>query len=139
MLETKLKNKKAWLRIVEAFMAVLIVMSVLLVIVVRANNRSYEGEIDAMQRNILLTVYRDNTLRSQVINNDTTGVNELIKTIVPDWINYASQICNPLDLCPLNASSKVLLNKEIYANDVVITSNLTVYSERKLKIFFWRK
>ena len=137
-LTNKNKSKKAWLRIFEAFLAVLLVFGVLLVIISRSNSSvSKSAEIMKLERGILVSISQDATLRDQILVNNTLGSKNYIEKIKPTGLNYSLQICNPLEVCPLTASEDVLVNNEIYASNILIISNLSDYNERQLKLFFW--
>jgi hypothetical protein len=134
-----LKNKRGWLKIFEAFLAVLLIMGFLLITLSRQDVGNNEAsEIGKLQRSVLTSIDNDPILRNQVLINDTSGSIIFINKLKPVGFNYSLQVCNPLDICPLNTSSDIIANKQIYANSILITSNLTYYNQRQLKLFFWR-
>ena len=133
------QNKKAWLRIMEAFLAVLLILSVLLVIISRQKaDYNKQEEIMILQAKILEVATHDENLRNQLLNNDTSGVNVVIESLIPSRLNYTTRICNYKDICSLG----YILDKNIYADEALIVANITQYSAEnstKLKIFLWEK
>lgn len=134
-----MNNKKGWLRIFEAFLAIVILISVILIVL---NNRravyDKEEEILNLQANILEYVKSDDAIRSQVLSNNITGVENKIKNVIPDWINYSARVCNYDDICSLG----FYVPKDVYTNEVLIAANLTYYNPdeaKKVKLFFWEK
>ena len=133
------KNKKAWLRIVEAFIAILLILATLLILLNRqTTDNSLDNEITLLQDRIIVTISKDDNFRNQILSNDSSGVEAYLDNVLPYWLNSSVSICNPLEVCPINVSSDIILNKNIYSSSALVVSNLTTYSERQLKLFFWR-
>lgn len=133
------KSKKAWIRILEAFLAVLLIFGVLLVVLSRSGSSvNKSSEIMKLERSILLSISQDSTLRNEILDNITTKSDIYIEKIKPASLNYSLQVCDALAVCPLDAPEDILLNKEIYASNILIIANLSDYRERQLKLFFWQ-
>ena len=92
------------------------------------------------QRQILDVVSKNNSLRSEIINTTDTEnndkVNAAILTMIPASWNFATNICSLDGICPNPMDYE---NKDVYATEVLITSNLTQYSPKKLRFFVWGK
>ncbi len=135
-----MKNKKAWLRIVEAFLAVVIIASVLLIVFVRQPNQTRAEEIAKFQRAILRQIALDDVLRQDVLIGGETEKENIISFInenKPDYWNFEIEICGIEDVCGISEYPPEALNKEIYAQEILITSTLENYSPKKLKMFVW--
>jgi len=133
------KNKKAWLRIVEAFISIMLIFTVLMIIVARQQiSESREDELVRLQRFVLKQIIEDTELRNQVLNNDTSGVKDYVNNTLPNWIDYNIKICKYNDICGLG----YYVEGEIYTDEVLIVSNLTYFNPDhayKLKLFFWER
>lgn len=132
----KRKNKKAWIRIVEAFVAVMMVMTVMLIIIQMKSideQEETEKELSGLQTNILKQVSMDDNLRSQVLNRNTSGVEELVSRIIPSRYNYTVRICNLGRIC----EKGFYLEQEVFTEESVISANLTEYSPKVVKLFWW--
>ncbi len=147
-------NKKAWLRIVEAVIAVLIVASVFTFILVRQRQARTGEEIDQLARTLVFQIERNNSLREVVFEDGSdvcekvgeTGCVE-IKTIkngelfeyveekIPLYIDFELKICAVDSVCGLEES----IDKKTYVNKVIISSSLQEYKPKKLKLFLWEK
>ncbi len=131
------KDIKAWLRIVEAFIAVLIVIGVVLAVLSKQSPGANISEsVYEKQRNILNIIGKNNGLRAYVLAGNNAEINNVIDDMVPASWNYATEICELDSICN---SASTPNDKEVYTTEVVITSTLTQYSPKKLRFFVWMK
>lgn len=154
----KKKNKKAWLKIVEAFLSILIVLGAVLVIVSKQETRLLDkiaktGEegIYEKQKEVLDAVSRNETLRGIIVSKNLGSksyafesyktwhpLNDFIYLILPSSWNFATNICKAAEgVCPNPVSSDLMLGKEIYVEEKIITSTLETYSPKRVKLFIW--
>lgn len=131
-----INNKRGWLKIVEAVIAILIVFGAVLYIVSKQDYSNYSSDsIYQKQQEILGIIAKNDTLRGMVINEDTNGVEGAIGSMIPVSWNYSTCICNITLLCSPNTPH----DKEVYVEEAVITSTLQTYSPKKLRFFVWMK
>lgn len=131
-----MENKKAWLRIIEAVMAILIVASVLIIIMLVTPPQVDIGErIYERQRVILRQISLNDSLRGEILSGQTTNTEKFIKNLAPVSWNFTTRVCEIEEICgmPQGFDTK----KEIYADQILITANLTYYGPKKLKLFIW--
>ena len=90
-----------------------------------------------MQRFILEEVLKNDDLRNQILANNTNGVELFVNQSKPNWLNSFVRICNYEDICSLG----FIVEGEIYADEVLVVTNITDYPSNalKLKLFFWEK
>ena len=145
-------NKRGWLKVIESFIAILLVMAIVLVVI---NNKDISGD-DASstfyntEKSILKEIQLNSTLRGEII--DTPEGTELdgvdfpqqtkskIETKTPSQINCTAKICSPSDICLLTDEKITLLGikeKNVYVESVMITSTFDTFSPRVLKLFCW--
>ena len=137
-----MKNKKAWLRIVEAFLAVLIITSVLLTVIVNQPRESQSEEIHNMQRLILQQIALDDSLRADVLIGVKTNIEKFVNGMKPALWNSEIEICEIEDACGMTVFPEEAVGKEIYAEEILISSTPEKYdsdSIKKLKLFVWIK
>ncbi|MFA7708054.1 MAG: hypothetical protein WCX73_03830 [Candidatus Pacearchaeota archaeon] len=128
-------DKKAWLRILEAFLAILIVLSAVLVIMVKQKPQTdYSQEVYDVQRQVLDIISKNNSLRNDILVQSNTRVNALIYDLIPRNWNYSTNICDVNLICP---NLEQIHETEVYATEIIISSNLTQYSPKKLRFFVW--
>ena len=133
----KIRGKRGVLRILEAFIAVTILFIVLLTIITQqpTGKGEAEKEILALQRNILERVSQDEVLRQEVLEDNPTGVERVVESILPPTFNYSVRICDLNELCNLGS----FIDTEVFVDQTVISANLQTYSPKVVKIFLWRK
>lgn len=139
-------NKKGWIKIVEAFVAILLVTGVILFSI----NQGYIGQEDissqvyAIQLSILREIELDDVLKNDILNitnlpldwNNQSFPQEVKNKITartPNYLNCEAKICEISDTCDIER----YFDKNIYAQSVSVSSNLQFYSPRKLKLFCW--
>jgi len=137
------KNKKGWVEVVEAFMAIVFLLGVIFMIIgsdkiQRTDNVFHEGA----EHDILLKLQANETLRQEVISqsdftidSNDTGFSAVIKNFLDENTIYGStcytKICDSVGECNIDRD----LEGDVYTSDVLITSSLTTYSPRKVKMF----
>jgi len=151
------RNKRGWIRILEATIAVMIVSGVLIVVYSEQADKGTDiSEIFyGLQRQILADVSSRVDLRLAVLNtyNDSNSndgnfslINDFVKDRMPGAYNYSLRVCvlnDPLDHCKMSAASYIAtLDRDVFAEEIVISSELgngenRVYGAKKLKFFIW--
>ena len=145
------KRKQGWIRIVEAFVAILLVMGILLIIVGDDFMQRKDGseEIYAIQLAILRDVQVEETLRNLILGVGEPHVktgDESFPSAVEDKINsrILSYLGCEAHICDFSAdmecaASDLPLDKSIYVRSVMITATSTQYNPKQLKLFCWEK
>jgi hypothetical protein len=143
------KNRKGWIQIVEAFVAVLLIAGVMLIMLNKdsfsrkdISNSVYEAELS-----ILREIQTNNTLRAEIINAPEPlpiewenirfplEVKDKITVRTPDSLYCIGKICPMNETCTLGGDK----GKDVYSQSVVISSTLQAVSYRQLNIFCWAK
>jgi len=138
------KNNKGWIRIVESFIAVLIVIGAAIIVV--GGGIQIEGiseKVYDIEISILREIQLNNTLRSEILETNGTiewddfpsETKNKIQNKIVSWLECIAKICTPESLCLLEGESE----KSIYAQSVLITSTLDTFNPRQLKLFCWEK
>ena len=140
------QNKRGWIKIVEAFVAILLIAGFVLTIL----NKGYIKKDDSSSEiyNIEITILQDiqsnNSLRQEILNTNPLPVNwsdfppNVKNKIIldpPAYLECEGKICELSDSCLLEKS----IDEDIYSRSVLITSTLTNYNPRQLKMFCWGK
>ncbi|MEM0465735.1 MAG: hypothetical protein QXW97_03490 [Candidatus Pacearchaeota archaeon] len=152
------KDKKAWLRIIEAFLAVLIVFSAIIIVIANKESRNYLDKIIYEKEEYILNLIQKNeTLRSYIMIAETCPgnpgcgfskeVNDSIYPLIPRAWDYGIKICELDYICvPDNAP---LSGKEVYYSERLFVSSISnknpfnnigeIYSPRKIVLGIWSK
>ena len=162
----KLKNKRGWIQIVEAFVALLLIIGVVLIVI----NKGYFGKnraekIHDIQASVLREIQLSNSLRDFILNIDAVSIpveshngdvldvsdTDLTKFPLSVWnridqrvseYNYLecrAKICGLNEACGLNDYP----DKNVYTQPVAISASTSQaggsLSPRQLKLFCWEK
>jgi len=137
-------NKKGWIKIIEAFMAIVLLLGFLMVLLVQINkNNQNNSLVEDNNLKILKGIETNQSLKSSALStsipsnsNETSGFPDDLKNYLGNSTfsgqNCLLYICEVEGECNLNNEIK---EKEVYSSEVLIFSNLTYYSPRKLKVF----
>lgn len=146
-------NKRGWLKIVEAFVAIILIMAIVLVVVNNNANSKKEvasGLFKDMEMKILKDIQLNNTLRQDILDapvnteiNDSgfpSRVRTRVLSGIPSYVSCTAKICAPSDLCILTNERVRELGadeKNVYAESILITSTLQNFNPKVLKLFCW--
>ncbi len=143
-----INSKKAWIRIFEAVIAVLLITSVLLIVIGQDKISKNEDVLKIYKTEIsmLREIQLDNLLREDILDieffpvewddfdsNGLSNVKARIISKIPDYLDCKAMVCEMNATCILEED----LGKEVYAQSAVITASLDKYSPRQLKLFCW--
>lgn len=146
-----MENKRGWIKIVEAFISILIIVGVVLMLL----NKGYIGKSDISEKvydsqiAILREIELNNKMREIILSLDSvpvewedfTSLNELdqikdkINSRIPAYLVCTAKICALDQICSLKSYEE----KDVYAQAVAIAANTEIYLPRQLKLFCWRK
>ncbi len=128
------KSKKGWIRIAEAFIAVVLIASIILSVYVRQPTRTSNEVILRIESSLLNEIAQSEELRGAVLKNNTLKIESFIIQRIPGNLDFTIKICSPEEICSIDG-----YREEIYASDRIISSTLHDYNPKKLKIFMWEK
>ena len=122
----------------ESFIAVMIILGVLVILMINQNqnqdNDYLEENIKESQRHILNQIVSDDGLRDQILSNNFVEVNNLVEISIPYGYIYEVKLCDLGQICNQNT----YLAGEVYAQEAIISANITSYDPKVLKLFFYR-
>ena len=130
-------NNKGWIRIVEAFIAILLILGVLIMLYNQNISKPKESErLYTLEKTILDEIAFQNNLRALVLENKETELRTFVDTRVPDNFNFDIKICPPEEVCNLDT-----YHDGTFATEKIISVNLNSpdLSPKKVKIFIWPK
>lgn len=132
-----MRNKRGWVRIVEAVAAIMLLTGVLLVFASRSNPKQDTSEtFNSLERAILDDISTNEAMRVEILKSDaernSTKIHDFIRTRLPAGISSNYSICAPADTC---VNYGIPANINIYADDVLISS--LDGDNRKFVLFLW--
>ena len=131
-----MKNKRGWLKILEVFMAILLLASILTIILSNQSvpeNKKTE-QIYKQQAFALRKIQLDDALRKKVL--ESIDVQDEINKSMPSYLDCKIKNCLFGSECNLD---NVPENKDVYVKSILITTNGDEYETRELKLFCWEK
>lgn len=144
-------QKKGWIRIVEAMMAILLIAAVVL-IAISSNqrlNQDNSQKIYTIEATMLKEIQFNDSARAEILNIPSGSVPvswSQFSTIAPNTkliitqdsptsMQCEGRICSTSDPCLLEKENTP--SKTVYSQDVIISASLTTYNPLLLKVFCW--
>jgi len=128
-----MRGKRGWLRIVEAFMAILLISGVLVYVMSEKTKTTSNEKIEILQKVILKEISDSEELRQAVINEESIKIDEYVSLRIPSTLNYELKICDLNDVCRMEN----YIPENVYVQETVISSSLDEYNVKKVKLFVW--
>ncbi|MEM2956556.1 MAG: hypothetical protein QW041_03235 [Candidatus Pacearchaeota archaeon] len=131
-----INDKKGIIRIVEAAIAVLILLGFMIFIISKQIQvPTTEENIYKIGHQVLREISDNYTLRDDVLKDDLNRINKTIEErISPFPLKFSITSCAPEESCLCSGCPS---DKEIYADDIIISTNLSDYKPKKLALFMW--
>ncbi len=137
-----MQRKRGWVKIVEAFVAILLIAGVVLTLLNRGQDlQDYSKEIYEVEESILFQIQTDEILRNNVVSagplptDAPASIENFIDNNIPPHLICNGRVCDLNDRCGFSGT----IDKDVYAKSVAITGTQTTYNPRQLKIFCWLK
>lgn len=130
-------NKKGFLKIVEAIVAILIVFGAVLTVSMSQKSQN-NGDFCSSLAPLIKEIAQDNELREQIVNGDTSGTEAFLESRIKNpSINYEVKICEPgASLCPHSRSGTS--EAEVCADERLISGTIDDSTAKKLKVFLFK-
>ncbi|MAE49901.1 hypothetical protein CMI48_03670 [Candidatus Pacearchaeota archaeon] len=133
-------NQRGIIRILEAMVAILLIIGVLLFISGRQQTGG-EQEITEVLLPLLDEVARNDTLRALVVMDDLTAetaIEDFLRVRVPNpALDFGVSICDLQSSCGLAEHPRGV--RDIFVAERVVSSTLRMYQPRRVKLFLWER
>jgi hypothetical protein len=134
-------NKKGFLKIVEAGIAVFIVLAAILLNFNNLRNID-EPDYSELSRDILREIAENVNYRTEVLMFNTGDVNsgnvfDFVNGKVPKFLTFELKACDLDDVC----GQSLLPNYDgnIYSGERIISTDLNNFDPVKLRLFIWEE
>lgn len=132
-----INNRRGWLRIFEAVIAIMIVMGVLLLFYKNDGpSGDFSKYVSDLELRILGDISSKETLRGFVLQGNESEISKFILTNLPSNLNFSVKIC---DLNQLACSPQLTIEKNLYIEERIIGSSLDSYDPKIVRLFVWEK
>jgi len=129
-----MKNKRGWIRIFEAVIAILLLLGFAAFLIIdRVEKPDFSGSVHTLLSTVLEEASGNFAIRQAVFDKNETIISNFISSRLPAGLNFTISICNSTGPCPTEVKQGV----EVYADDILISTNLTTYAPAKLALFAW--
>lgn len=144
----KKMNKRAWIKIVEAFIAILLIAIVLLILVNKGgfNKEDNAERIYEIELSILREIQTNTELRADILAVSSTPMewddpnfplrikNKIISRL-PNYLDCEAKICALNETCSLVKP----IEKDVYSQAIAVTVNVDSgsFNPRQLRLFCW--
>jgi hypothetical protein len=129
--------RRGWLRIVEALVAILIVVSSILIVLQQERAR-FDANLCAPLAPLLDEIGKTPALRSAVLNSERATVNTFLRArITNPTLAYSFSFCAPDAVCSFEGED-VSKESDVCADERIITPDTDAQTITKLKIFLYR-
>ena len=130
-------NKAGWLRIVEASIAILIILSALFAFNKRQEAAS-EPDLSERARAVLEEIAHNSSLIEEVLRNELLEINPAVAQRVKEpYLSFEVRICNLNDAC----GKSTYTPGNVYAAERVISASVEnpEFAPKKVRLFIWRR
>ena len=130
------RGKKGILRIIEASVAIFILLGfVALILVNQIQKPNLRDSAYQIGHQILREISDNYTLRNDILQENTTQASKYVESRLSEFaFLFSLSACNIYESC---MCSNCPGNIEIYADDMIISTNLSDYTPKKLALFLW--
>ena len=141
VIKMMMKNKRGWIRILEAVIAIMIISSVLLVVYSRqAQAPDISDRVYILQKEILADISLDSGLREKALAGDESGLSNYARGKIPPAFDFSLKVCDleALATCKLTTEEvRETRNKNVFVEEIILSSNLGTYNPKKVRLFVW--
>ena len=140
-----MKNKRGWIKIVEAFASILLIAGALIVIINSLGLKIPDSSLLVYDSEyaILREIQLDNNLRSDILaatisiggSDAPQDVKDKIEDRKPAYLECEAKLCKINDVC--GSSSTIPNDRDIFVQSAFFGANQADYAKRKLNLFCW--
>ncbi len=138
-----IRDKRGFLRIIEASIAIIAIISVLFLFY-NQPQQTQAPDYTMRAHEILSEIARDTTFRNQIISYDTANptpppipasIDTNVAARIPEgFLSYELRICDIADVC----GQSTFVGGDVFSSERVVSSTLTTFQPKKVKLFIWR-
>jgi len=138
------KNRKGWMKIFEASIAITLVMGFMVLVYSQTIEKAPPGEnLMVWQNSVLDNLKKRPELRQEILDHPETVCDPdegglaysfilaRITKMFPGF-GFSCRVCDPGEICGIQS-----YHKEVYSEERIIAATLTKFSPKKIKLFAW--
>jgi len=130
-----MENKNGQVRIIEAAIAVMLFFAFIIFVQQQNPRTDISNSIYKIQHQILVEMEKNESLRDSVMNGNVSRVLDYARfRLQPYNLNIEMSICSTRESC---ICKNCPAGKQIYGDNIIISSSLSGYDPKKLSMFIW--
>ena len=143
-LKRKKKDKKGWMKILEASISITILMGFMVLVYNQTIEKAPPGEdIIVWEKVVLESIVENHSLRYEILTKPNVVCDpeqgglvygfilERITRMFPGF-GFACRVCEPGEICGMPS-----YHEEAYSEERIISATLTIFSPKKIRLFVW--
>lgn len=131
----KKMNKKGMIKIIEAVIAIMIIVGAILV-AYNEKKTFQKPDLAAKARDILNEIANNASLRSEILLTIPPAVHPnvipFVNNSLPDYLLFEVKSCSVSSACGQSS-----YKGEVYSGERVISADTTTYAPVKIRLFIW--
>ena len=136
-------GKRAWIRLLEATIAIMIIGGVLLISYTsrpQAKTELSEKYIRDLEIKALKDISTNKSLQKEVFKANHPKIDSMLSELFPSSIGFELRICDIEKIsCKLSAKNvKKTLEKNVFVEDTIIATDFQSFKPKKVRIFAWQ-
>lgn len=127
-------DKRGWIRLVEVFVAILLISGVAIIIIDQSSSgkEDFTSKVYETQVILLHHVFLDDGDRIDILAENEAEMQTKINNRKPDYLSCDVEICNIIESCE---SLEIPSDKDIFAQYIIIEE--PPIEAKKIKLFCW--
>jgi hypothetical protein len=133
-------NKRGWMRIMEATIAVMIVSGVMVSVYSSQSSSGGGAEeyYEGLQKEVILDISSRADLRNDVLDGEMGELIIFTDNNIPTTSDYFLKICDLGEVCKMDEEVFIsTVDKDVYVEETVVSSTLEEYKPSIFKFFIW--
>jgi hypothetical protein len=136
-----MKNKRGWLRILEAVISIMIISSVLLIVYSgQSQAPDISDRVYVLQKEVLADITLNSVLRENALESNVGALTRYADIKIPPAFNFSLKICDleAVGICKMTTEEiRETRDKNVFVEEIILSSNLGTYDPKKVRLFIW--
>ncbi|MEK6928922.1 MAG: hypothetical protein AABW65_03125 [Nanoarchaeota archaeon] len=138
-----IKAKKGWLKIVEACVALIIIIGTFFAISEFRDAKKQENSLDIFY-SVLDQAAKDKQIREEIFNSPEIAIgkiNALMPASTNQYFEKKVKICDINDACILLEGEMPSKETEVYIIERIVSTNLNIkeLNPKRIKLYIWKR
>ena len=135
-----INNKRGIIRILEAFIAILLILGAVVIVFSKFSSKSLEDQNIIETEKLILeqlagnAQFRDEVIKMSESSQISPELNNFIANRIPNLYEYEFKVCELQSVCSASSYHEV-----VYVHERALSSSIKQYSPKKMKLYVWEE